>query len=725
MRWSASPRGSGPWPVRRGPDLPPGGPRLLGSVPGVTTGHDDDASVPRRSAVGWYVVALAVCAGLGAVVLRHTVFPLLSVNNDEGIYLLHARTLAAGRLFPAAPDPAQSYLPWLGTVVDGHYVLKYTPFVPAIYAVGLLLTGSIDLALAVIAAAAVVVTYLLGVELGGSRRVAALSATLLAFSPLTVIQSAMVLSYLPALILTQAAVLGVLRGRRRLRAWPVALGGAALGVAAAVRPYDVVLLLGPLAVWLAVTSVGRRWWLLRWLLCGLAVPAVVVLVTNLAATGNPLRLPFALLEPDDRLGFGGRRLYPADGLHQFGLPDGLRSVGDHLWLMGGWACGGVVLAAAAIGAAVRRRLPAPAAMLGVGAVVFLIGYVGFWGAWNAAELWGGIRYVGPFYLVPVLIPLVHLGARGAAAGAAALLARGRRVGLAVLVPVVTAVAVLTGFVFSGAVRDNLVLTDHDKDLRAMVAGLPGRPLVFVAASPAFLGHPSPVTANGPDLDGRQLYAIARGVDDLTVAADHPDRPAYLLRLATAYNRSPSSPSAARLERLAVRAGGQVEVTVAVGARSVSGPVRSARLVVTAGSHRLTVPVDPRAASAFTLTVDADGLDPADLTPSGGGDTAEPDSPTVTASAVRGGRGTSITVALLATDTHGRDRTVDRQILPVRLATPAAPGTPSAPGAVTRAGSAAVTVLGSLGRVDEVGAGARPPLSLTLASAPGQGRSGSR
>ncbi|CAO5170282.1 DUF7846 domain-containing protein [Frankia sp. AiPs1] len=646
------------------------------------------------SAVGWYVAVLAGCAAIGAVVLRHTVFPLLSVNNDEGIYLLHARTLASGRLFPPAPAPAQSYLPWLGAVVDGHYVLKYTPFVPAVYALGLLLTGSIDPALAVIAAAAVVVTYLLGLELTGRARTAALAASLLALSPLAILQSAMVLSYLPALILMQVAVLGVLRGRRRARAWPVVVAGAAVGVAAAVRPYDVVLLLGPLALWLVAVSAGRRWWLLRWLLCGLAGPAVVVLATNLAATGNPLRLPFALLEPDDRLGFGGRRLYPGDGLHEFGLADGLRSVGDHLWLLGGWACGGVLLAAAAAGAAIRRRLPAPAAMLGLGGVVFLIGYIGFWGAWNAAELWGGIRYVGPFYLVPVLVPLVHLGAMGCGSGAGWLLGRGRRTGLAVIVPLVTGVAVLTGFILTGAVRDNHVLSGHDQDLHAMVTGLPGRSLVFVAASPAFLGHPSPVTANGPGLDGRVLYAAARGVDDLTVAADHPDRPAYLLRLATAYNRSPGSPSTARLERLAVRTGPQVHVRVALGAGAVTSPVRSARLVLTAGTRRLSVPVDPRSTSTFTLSVDADGLEPADLTIAGGspGNAA---GPRVTAGTVRAGRGASVTVALVATDPRGRDRTVDRQILPVRVA------------------SSGVTVLGSVGRVGEVGTGAPPPLSLTL------------
>ncbi|KJE25422.1 PMT family glycosyltransferase, 4-amino-4-deoxy-L-arabinose transferase [Frankia torreyi] len=741
-----------------GVDLPPTPSAALGSVPGVSSRHESRRrapapaepdsgpvlpAVPAQRAV-WgraptgspagpgedalgrrlrgrlaaapaaarYVAVLAMLSAAAAVVLRHTVFPLLSVNNDEGIYLLHARTLAEGRLFPPAPHPAQSYLPWLGTVVDDHYVLKYTPFVPAVFAASLFVAGSIDPALAVIAAAAVVVTYLLGVELSGSRRVAALAATLLALSPLVLLQSAMVLSYLPALVLLQATMLGVLRGRRLHRAPPVLGAGVALGVAAAVRPYDVVLLLAPLAVWLLVTSAGRCWWLVRWLVCGLAAPAVIVLLTNAAATGSPLRLPFALLEPDDRIGFGLRKLYPADGRHDFGLTDGLSSVGDHLWLLGGWAFGGVVLAAASLAAGVRRRLSAPAAMLGLGGLLFLIGYVCFWGAWNAAELWGGIRYLGPFYMVAVLIPLVHLGATGCAWGAAALVARGRRLGFAVLVPVVAAVVTLTVVVLTGAVRDNLVLTGNDRELRAMLRRLPDRPLVFVAANPAFLGHPTPVTANGPDLDDPVLYAVARGVDDLTVVADHPDRPAYLLRLAPAYDRSPGSPSTARVERLAVRAGDRVAATVAVPAGATPPRSRSARLVLTAGRDRLSIPVDPRAATSLTFTVDDDGLGVDDLALDDDTGSARPGAarkPAVrpTATVVRGGRGTSVAVTLYATDRRGHEHAVDQQILPVRLA---------AGRAAPDRGGPAVTVLGSVGQVDEVGTGARPPLRVSLADA---------
>src|ERR1700709_1392166 len=77
-----------------------------------------------------------------AVTLSLLLFPPLSINNDEPIYRLQAQALAAGHLFAPAPAPADSYTPWLGVVRDGHYVLKYTPVVPGVYALSLALTGT-------------------------------------------------------------------------------------------------------------------------------------------------------------------------------------------------------------------------------------------------------------------------------------------------------------------------------------------------------------------------------------------------------------------------------------------------------------------------------------------------------------------------------------------------------------------------------------------------------
>lgn len=665
------------------------------------------------SAPGRYVAVLAVLSAAVAVLLRHNLFPYLSVNNDEIIYLTQARAMAGGHLFPVAPEPAASYAPWLAAVSDGHFVLKYTPFVPGLFALGLLLTGSISPVLALVAAAAVVVTYLFGVELAGDRRVAALAATLLAFSPLVIVQSALVLSYLPVLVLLELALLGLLRGLRGAgrRAGGVALAGAGFsaGVAAAVRPYDVVLLLAPVVVWAGVKARrgGRLGWALRWAAAGLVVPAGILLAYNTAATGSPFRLPFALLEPDDKLGFGRRRLYPSDGGHDFGLTDGLASVGDHLWLLGGWACGGVLLAVAAVVAAARRRLNGPAYALGGGTLLFLVGYIGFWGAWNAAELWGGIRYVGPFYLTPVLIGLVHLGARGVAD----LATWSRRWAARGATAVGTAGVVgLTTFILVGAIDANATMTGHDRELAGMLRALPGRSLVLVAASPPYLGHPSAVTANGPDLDGADgdgqlLFAVSRGVADLRVVADHPDRTPYLLRMPAAYNRSPGSVTRSRVDVLTLATGRTVEVEVTIDAPPAG--MRAPQLVFEAGGTRLSYPISARGPATAHLTVDADGLDPEDVTdavtydevetrgsPSGPGAGKPLGRPRVSRVP---GAGASITVSLVATPAAGgRARTVDRQVLPVLA---------------ERGGEVAVLAPGA--QVDEAGTGSRLPVRVTL------------
>ena len=142
-----------------------------------------------------------------------------------------AQALAAGHLFPPATSPADSFTPWLAVVRHGHYVLKYTPVVPGVHALSLALTGGFAAGLALLAAAGVVVTYLLGCEVLGDRRVAALAAVLWALSPLTIVQSALLLPYLPFVVLLELTVLGTLRGLRLHRAGPLAGAGFALGLA--------------------------------------------------------------------------------------------------------------------------------------------------------------------------------------------------------------------------------------------------------------------------------------------------------------------------------------------------------------------------------------------------------------------------------------------------------------------------------------------------------------
>src|SRR3954470_8496035 len=78
---------------------------------------------------GWRVAALAVAAGAWAAIASARLFPYLTVDKDEAVYLLQADTLRHGRLFPPAPSgsSAGALLPWLSAHVGDHYVPKYTP----------------------------------------------------------------------------------------------------------------------------------------------------------------------------------------------------------------------------------------------------------------------------------------------------------------------------------------------------------------------------------------------------------------------------------------------------------------------------------------------------------------------------------------------------------------------------------------------------------------------
>jgi 4-amino-4-deoxy-L-arabinose transferase-like glycosyltransferase len=636
------------------------------------------APAPARlmsiSVPGRVVGAVAVASAVLAVVLKHVLFTHLSIDNDEALYRLEAQTLLSGHLLPAAPHPAGSYAPWLAAVRDGHYVLKYTPILPGFLAASLFVTGGFSAALGLVAAGAVVVTYLLGVEVLGDRRTAAAAAALFAASPLVVVQSALLLPYLPVAVLLELAVYGLLRALRRARPGPLVGAGLATGLAADVRAYDTLLFLAPVLVWVVVTHGHRVWWVLRWVGLGLLPPAGILLASNQAATGSPFRLPFAYLESQDKLGFGVRRLYPTDRGRHFGLVQGLSGVGNHLFLLAGWGFGGAVLFILAAVAVCRRRVGGPGLALAAGAGAFLVGYLAFWGAWNAADVWGGVRYVGPFYVLPVLIPLVLLGARGLADLAAA---RPRTTVLAL-----TAAVAASAVALAVALPADATFTTHDRGLAALLAGRPGRPLVLVDIDPPFLMHPSAMVANPPALDGRILYAVARGASDLDVVADHPSRQAYTLRITGTWNRTPDARSVAQLERL-TRVDGK-SVTFDVAARPPSGS-SAARLAEDDGGVRRSYPLGPAGVSRLGMTLDAGGFQLSG--------TMGP--PTVRATAPTGDH--SVWLGLYATDRlSGKEHLVDQMMIAVR---PAAGGS--------------ISVLAPAGTVGVVGTNAPPALDARL------------
>jgi hypothetical protein len=502
------------------------------------------------------VVLAAIASAALAVALSSTVFSRLSVNNDETVYLLQAKAMASGHLFPPVGHPAASFTPWLGVIHGGHYVLKYTPVTAAVFAVFILLTGGYVTGLAAIAAALVGATFLLAKEVTRSRGTAATAALLLAVSPVTIVQSALALPYLLFLVIVELSMWALLTGGRRHRYRTLSFAGLCAGLAIADRAYDALLILTPLVGWLVWRARNNRLRTTGAVLAGSAVPGLALLWFNNAATGSPFRLPFSLFESADTIGFGVHRVYPGESGRHFGLGQGWQGLARHLSLLrGGWAVGGLLLLALACLALVRRRASAACIVVLSGGVLLVVGYLFFWGSWNAAIIWGGVRYLGPYYLLPCLVPLSILGALGLEEVAASKAWKAVLVGL-----VGVAISAVT---LGRALAVDAQLNAANDELAETVAAQ-GTSLVFVDTYPTgYLQHPTSVISNRVPPGGRTVYALEHGRDDFTVLRSYPGRRLLRLRLLGEYGKQPHSGYGAELERVALVSGHTLTLRVAV------------------------------------------------------------------------------------------------------------------------------------------------------------------
>lgn len=430
------------------------------------------------------VAGLSVLAAVLAVVVHEVWFARGSIDNDEVLYLLQARALAAGHLMPPVPAgvPALAARPWLTVVRDGAYVAKYLPVVPAWFALSLRATGSVVPGLALLAAALPPLVAGVAARAGLSAGEGLAAAALVAVSPLVLVQSGLVLSYVSFLVLLLLAwllLLGLAQedgGPRRA----VAVGCVA-ALAACARPYDAVLLLVVPAGWVLVRAGRRGGRLLLAAAVGALPVGLAVAAYDRVATGSALRLPFALLEPSDAVGFGIRRLNPEDQAHDFGLAQGLHGLTVHFGVgaLAWTALGAVVLPAAVLG---LRRAPAARRVLVASVALLAVGYLPFWGPWNASLLWGGATTVGPFYALPIVVPLAV-----AAVPVLASLLRRRAVAVRIAVLVLAAVPSVAVAV-AAAAKAGHQRERTDAVLAAADHALARGPLQL-DADPGYLGHP--------------------------------------------------------------------------------------------------------------------------------------------------------------------------------------------------------------------------------------------
>jgi len=254
------------------------------------------------------------------------------------------------------------------------------------------------------------------------------------------------------------------------------------------------------------------------------MPVVVLLLYNTVLMGSPLRNTFTITGPNDALGFGTRGVF-ASSSFPFTATDGRVSLQRNLTQLPGWTFGGLLLVVAAAYGLWRSRKHTFAvwALVGI-AVSFTVGYAFFWSPYSIVKLWPGVRTLGPFYHLALLIPLVVF----AAAGIGALFDRSRALGVVVVV----VLAAVTAFGAITRIDRNRNVTDAYRSVHQLVddAHL-GRAVLFLddRGEKGFQSA-APFLENTPTLGTQKVvYAVENGPGDLDVLAQFPDRAGARLR----------------------------------------------------------------------------------------------------------------------------------------------------------------------------------------------------
>ncbi|MFC5971626.1 ArnT family glycosyltransferase [Halomarina salina] len=521
-------------------------------------------------------LASVVLAAVGAILslfVASTLFPYLSVNHDEGVYLQQADLLLHGRLF-LRPPVEESFRPWF--FVDGAEGLysKYAPVPAAVFALGRLL-GGYSLATAAISASLVAGVVALGRELFDTR-VGVLAGVLLLGTPLFVVHAGLFLPYALTTTLNVAFAVWYLRGERRESVRDAALAGLAVGVAFFARPYTAVLFALPFVGHALATAVRSRVWRVqtdtsqsetRGLLVRRIVTATIgsvgVLVAlgyNAVVTGDPFVFPYLAFAPTDGVGFGRHALlgHAVDYTPELALRANALVLRDLFaeWVVAGPL--GTVTAAVGLllvfvvgvhgssgveggGDRVRPALLAATYLTVAG------GNVAFWGNYNvlgslASDTDGLVHYLGPYYHYDLVVPTAVFAAVAVVAAVEwlretvpAWLARRDGVGADRAPQVVVAILVVGAVVASGVgaavvgarVAPNAGVTEeYSAGYAPFDDGPPEESVVFLPATYGpWLNHPFQALRNDAAYDGRAVYALG-DTRELDVASRFGDRDLY-------------------------------------------------------------------------------------------------------------------------------------------------------------------------------------------------------
>src|SRR4051794_2211580 len=264
----------------------------------------------------WPVALLGAVAVALSLVARHVIYPALSWNRDEPVYLWQMETLRAGHFTTRDLGFPQFFHPWLSAAQGGELFSHFTLGWPLALLAGDVLFGTPDATLAAGALLMVVGTYALSRELTRDHSLSILAAAVMTASPVLLVQGGVYLSYLFTAGLGLLFAAGLLSGVRRGRPLRMVGAGACLGWIFLTRPFDAVLW----GVGATAYLLWRRRHRLRtllpvagWLALGAAPFVLAAVAYNAAVVGGPLSFPNTASDPLDTFGFGARRIMPGFG----------------------------------------------------------------------------------------------------------------------------------------------------------------------------------------------------------------------------------------------------------------------------------------------------------------------------------------------------------------------------------------------------------------------------
>ncbi|WEL29789.1 DUF7846 domain-containing protein [Haloferax volcanii] len=441
----------------------PLGERVRAAVRGLAFDFDGTIDIDRtRTQRRLAALCVSLLVGLVVTWLAVDLFPYHTVNDDEGVYLTQAAMLLEGKLFLYPGRLTEAVRPWFFVVQEtpsapGGVQLysKYSPAVPALFAVGLAV-GLPNLVLGAIAAISAALVYALAAD-AFDRTTGVVAAGLLGLSPLFLLTSSTFLAYAPTTMLNLGFTVCYVRAARRDSSGYAVVAGALVGAAFFARPYTAVLFALPFiahSLWALATArrAGTGWVVFR-RYAAIALPGLafvgLTLAYNAVVTGDPLTFPYIAFAPRDGIGFGERAILGYEVVYTPAM--GVETAAEALdllvmqWGPMGWL--GTVAAVVGLGVTARRwwghetgrnlRGSARRRHHGLGgrdraftelsddalacvvAGVFVSVFVGnaaFWGTHNGLRN-GLIDLLGPFYHFDALVPLAVFGAAGVVAGA--------------------------------------------------------------------------------------------------------------------------------------------------------------------------------------------------------------------------------------------------------------------------------------------------------------------